>query len=213
MDLFKKRYPDVIPTLSRTAETDAWKAAEAAGDRVSIKKVTAIHRGIDASAIQEFGIGGTARQIGEYHQILKFQSEPESGTSLTKLREYFFPSQSPEGVSVDGGNISFSNAEDGGADEDEADELVAEVSYPGGKTQSIRCSGARPPLITYPIEVGNGDDPDNAFRREARHVVKSLVANADAALPEKWDDGPWTNVESLQTWKVSEFYDTTQPLR
>ncbi|MBA8964653.1 hypothetical protein JOJ86_005931 [Rhodococcus percolatus] len=212
VNILKRRYPEIILTLARTAETDAWKAAEEAGDAVSVRMVKAIHRGIGASALQEFGIGGVTRPVGEYHQVLRFQSEPVSGGSLRKLREYLFPAPPPQGVSVDGGNISMVVADDGGADEDEADELVAEVSYPGGKTQSIRCSGARPPLITYKIDQTDSEDADTAFRRETKSVVESLVENSDSELAEKWDDGEWKNAESLPIWKVDEFYEAADPV-
>lgn len=96
VNLVKKKHPEIILSLARTAETDAWKAAEEAGDKVSIKKVIAIHRGIDASAMQQFGIGGVPRQVGEYHQVLRFQTEPESGSSLKNSEKHSSHRRSPK---------------------------------------------------------------------------------------------------------------------
>lgn len=207
---FRRRFPDVTLTLSRTAQTDAWKAAEEAGQSVSVKTLTAIHRGIAAETMQDMGIGGTARPVGEYRQILDFKKDPQPSSILKKTREAFFGPDST-GIDATRGTISMKHGRDGGPDEDEADELVAYVSYAGGGTQSIRVSGARPPLITYPITPRGGESDAAAFHRHSRAVVKSLVEETDCTLPAKWDHGDWEDYEGIAPWEVADFANTADP--
>lgn len=199
----RARFPEITMTLARTAHTDAWKAAEEAGQSVSVKSITAIHRGIGASAMQEVGLGGVARKVGEYHRVLKFREDPQPASVLKKAREYFFPPDNS--IVAEGGTISITDGDDGGPDEDEANELIAEVSYAGGSRQHVRVSGARPPLITYPIKPVGTEDTDQSFIREAKEVVKSLVEKTDCKLPPKWNDGEWEAEASIPKWEVSDF--------
>ncbi|WP_159928328.1 hypothetical protein [Rhodococcus sp. WAY2] len=203
INLFRAQYPEVMITMGRTAEVDAWKEAEKAGQAVSVKSITAIHRGIDASAMQMFGIGGTSRKLGEYHRVLRFKENPESSVILKKMREHFFPPSNA--LPVADGTVALSDGDDGGPDEDEASELVAEVSYPGRRSQTIRVSGARPPLITYPVNPVGAEDTDAAFKRASKAVVKSLVEQTDCKLPPKWEDRAWDDAENLPVWEVTEF--------
>lgn len=203
IDHFKVAFPDHILSLTRTAETDAWKAAEKAADSVSVKKITAIHRGIDASAMREFGIGGTPRKVGEYHQVLKFRDEPEKGGILTKARNALFPPDSA--VTADDGTVSVGADDDGGDNEDDVNELIAEVSFPGQPPRSIRYSGARPPLISYPMDVRPGEDSSVAFLRSAKQIAKKLVEGTDCRLESGWDTGDWPDADQLPTWEVKGF--------
>lgn len=205
IDHFKRVYPELILTLTRTAETDAWKAAEEAAEKVSVKKITAIHRGIEASAMQELGLGGTARKLGEYQRVFKFREEPESGAILKKARNFLFPPVAT--VSADGGTVSVGpeGESDGGENDDEVDELIAEVSYAGSPPRSIRYSGARPPLISYPVEVLPSEDAPVAFLRAAKKIAKNLVDTTDCRLESGWDTGDWKDYEDLPTWKVEGF--------
>lgn len=201
---FRRLFPTVTITLTRTAETDAWKAAERAGQEASVKSITAIHRGIEASVMKDMGVGATARPVGEYKRILNFRDDPQPTSILKSTREFFFPPAST-GIDAEGGTISLKEGDDGGADEDEADELIALVSYAGGTTQSIRVTGARPPLITYPIGSPTGDVVDEDFHRESRVVAKSLVGQTDGKLPAKWDTGEWNDFETIAPWEVADF--------
>ncbi|MFP3467788.1 hypothetical protein, partial [Leifsonia sp. SIMBA_070] len=90
-------------------------------------------------------------------------------------------------IDADSGTIGMQGEEDGGADDDEVDELIAEVVYPGGVKRSIRYSGARPPLINYPVEPIDKEEPAEAFLRRAREVGASLAGSVDCRLDPGWD--------------------------
>jgi hypothetical protein len=217
---FRSMYPNIILSMARTAETNAWREAEEAS--VTVKQITVISRGIDSGQMQDFGIGGITKKTGEYRRILKFNDEPESAGILRKVRDFFYPPMDP-GIGEHGGTISIgsepdSEADDadgdGGADEggpDEINEVIAQVSYPGGATHSIRCSGARPPLITYPIDVGPGDDDADyaSFRTGAREIVRNLAQATDCTLESGWDTGEWQDKDSLPKWEVQGFGEIT----
>lgn len=208
---FKSVYPDVIPSLARTAETDAWKAAEKRADAVRVRSITAIHRGIEASAMQEFGIGGVSRKAGEFHRVLRFKDDPASGEVLRKLRDRFFPVA--DTIDATGGTISMEAETDGGGndDDDDADELIAEISDPSQGRRTIRYSGARPPRIKYPVEVLAGETPPAAFSRSAKAVVKSLAEATDCKLETGWDTGEWQDSENLPKWEVQKFGEGAAP--
>lgn len=205
----KSLYPDVMPSLARTAETDAWRAAEERADSLQVKSITAIHRGIEASAMQDFGIGGVARTAGEFHRVLRFKDEPASGQVLRQLRDRFFPVA--DTTAATGGSLSMSSDDDGGAndEDDEADELIAEIVDPSQGRRTIRISGARPPLIRYPVEVSAGQDPNAAFLQTARTVAASLAEATDCRLEAGWDTGNWQG--SLPTWEVQKFGENASP--
>ncbi|MBU8824176.1 hypothetical protein [Mycolicibacterium goodii] len=204
---FRAIYPGILLTLARTAQTDAWRQAEQKGKEVAVRQIIAIHRGIEAGQMDQFGIGGGAKKVGEYHQILRFNNEPETANVLKKVRNHFYPPNT--GLTAHGGTISLSAADDGGADEDEHDEaseLIAEVQYKGQPPQKIRVSGARPPAIKYPIDVGAGGDTDgSAFRSAARDIAKNLAGDTDCRLDTGWDTGEWPDADSLPHWEVTGF--------
>lgn len=203
---FKSIYPDALVTLSRTAQTDAWREAEKQGTGIAVKQITAVHRGIEASAMQNFGIGAGRKVVGEYRQILNFKEEPQSANVLKKVRASLWPTDGL--ITATRGTISFVNGDDGGP-EDETDsdisELIAEVIYPGGTSQSIRCSGARPPRISYPIEPISSETPEDAFRRSARQIAKNLADDTDCKLEQGWDTGEWKDAKTLPKWEVNGF--------
>lgn len=208
VDHFRAMFPGVVLTLARTAQTDAWRQAEAQGQEVAVKTITVIHRGIDAGQMEQVGIGGSARKLGEYRQVLRFNQEPESANVLKKVRNYFQPPA--PGLTATGGTISIGE-DDGGVDEhehDAANELVAEIQYKGQPPQKVTLSGARPPAIKYPIAVGPGGDTDGtAFRTGAREIAKRLAGDTDCRLHSGWDTGEWPDIGSLPRWEVTGFED------
>ena len=108
-----------------------------------MRRIIIVHRGIDASQMAQFGIGGSSRPIGEYSRILNFKEQPESAKVLSRVREKFRPDQ---GVDATGGTLSaFSEGDaDGGANEseiDEINEIIAEISTPTRGSHTIRYSG------------------------------------------------------------------------
>lgn len=207
---FRSMYPNVIPSLSRTAHTDAWRQAEEQGNAVGVREVTIVHRGIEAGQMEQFGIAGATKKVGEYRQMLRFNDEPESAGILKKLRGAFF-APTP-GISARGGTVAIDAGEDGGADEGETDdvsELIAAVRFPGQPVQHIRCSGARPPAIRYPLDVGpgvdDGDEAHNAFRSGAKTIAKGLAGETDCRLEQGWDTSEWEDADTLPTWEVTGF--------
>jgi hypothetical protein len=210
---FKAVHPNLIVTLTRTAETDAWREAERQGQSVAVRRITVVHRGIETSQMAQFGIAsGSRRTVGEYSRILNFKDEPESASVLGRVRRYFHPEH---GVAATGGTISTGGEgdDDGGADHsepDEVNEIIAEISTPARGPHSIRYSGARPPAITYPIDVGAGDDDVYvAFRRSARDIARSLAEATDCRLETGWDTGEWQDADDLPRREVQGFGQVT----
>lgn len=208
---FKTVYPDIRMTLSRTAHTDAWRKAEEQGDAISVKQLTIVHRHVDSSQYAQFGIGGITTKLGEYRRVLRFTHEPESASFLTKARNYFYPPA--PAIPAAGGLLGMTTDDDGGADElehDAANELIAEVRYPGQPPQSIRCSGARPPAIKYDVYVGpESEDTDSAFLTRAKAIAKSLADAGGCLLETGWDSAEWQDADSLPSWEVQGFGQAT----
>jgi hypothetical protein len=205
---FKTVYPAHMVTLSRTAETDAWREAEMQGDSVAVRRIIVVHRGIESSQMAQFGIGGSRKPIGEYSRILNFKQEPESANVLSRVRKFFHPEQ---GVDATGGTLSAGSEgdDDGGADQSEVDEIneiIAEISTPTRGRHSIRYSGARPPQITYPIDVSpSEEDVYVAFRDGARGIALNLADAADCKLEAGWDTEEWPDADNLPRWEVQGF--------
>ncbi|PBA30409.1 hypothetical protein CKJ65_18670 [Mycobacterium intracellulare] len=212
---FKTIYPNHILALARTAQTDAWREAEQQGEAVTVRRIIVVHRGIETSQMADFGIGGSRRPVGEYSRILNFKEQPESANVLGRVRRKFRPDR---GVDATGGTISTTSGgvvDDGGADEgevDEVNEIIAEISTPSRGKQTIRYSGARPPAIKYPIDVGPDDDDLYAvFRRSAGRIAMTLAQETDCRLEEGWDTEEWQDTDSLPKWEVQGFGQVAAP--
>ncbi|OBB14697.1 hypothetical protein A5761_15355 [Mycolicibacterium setense] len=207
---FRAMYPGVMLSLSRTAHTDAWHEAEAQGESLAVKTLTIVHRSPGQGQMSQFGIGGLTKKVGEYRRVLKFTDEPESAGFLAKARNYFM---GPPAVSATGGLTSTTGEDDGGADEDEhdaANELIAEIRYPGQGIQSIRCSGARPQAIKYDISVTpGGENAHNEYVTAAKALARSLAAAGSCVLESGWDTGAWEDASALPKWEVEGFDQTT----